>query len=645
MTNHLSLNQTERQPIEQTNKSKELIQNLVTEANANLSAIVQQNMQFEQQRSAIVKTTKVNFEEQFNDLKQNVIDKVADVEELWEDVLNEEIPLELHDKIESQKQKMDAILKEKLDFIEELKKDVLMRDHEYVNRVAEQKERINQFIAKMREQEANLKKAIADELSKIEKAYKQEITSRTIQLDREIRDLSTKRQEKENALMTDILNTCISHREQLENLRRENSEKYNKTRTALEAKLQIAQKEQEDNKAQYIYSLTQLEYDYKILQETREEHINKIKLQEQKKTRQKDVFIRLREKYRKQEAEFTAINEAITKEYKRISTSYRELQSRFRNVAYNDFNNFREVWNMNEKRLHDLVLKIISADDVVMTQQLGKEPNVPDPDYLRRWIIGTDEYEDLTKTPELPQPETVTVQTRTETALTRPHISENLEHLRRMLVDEVGFLVDERVKNIIGIDPNSETDEDAQTIRMDVLLKELGITSEEDVETLIVYFVKEPEFNTLEKPELVSPHEVLEALRKFVDEYHPNRQQAQLNLFNTITHDATQNTSSEVARAILQLQSKMKKQLPAQRRFWEKKSSIVTEKMWRIWNSTFKGMQRYNQTLEQRAKLIRDTDALKQQNAELEVILENYLDAQDDTALIYPPGDTVNFYD
>lgn len=645
MSDLLSFNQENRVPVEQTQKSRKIIQDMVINSSASLSAMLQKNLQFEQKRSQIVSETKKKFSADYDELKHKVVEEFAEANEAWEEVLNADIPRDLHEKMVSQKQRMDAILQEKLDFIAQLEHEVLLRDHEYVNRISEQKNLVDEFVKKMRLQESELKKAMSDEFLKVESAYKHEVASRTYQLDREIKDLSTKRQEKETSLMNEIINTSIQQRDQLEELRRENNEKFNKTRAALEAKLQIAQKEQEDRKAQYIYSLTQLDYDYKILQETREEHENKLKLQNDKKSRQRDILLKLKERYTKENKEFISVNESITSEYKRIASSYRELQSRFRNVAYTDFNNFREVWNMNEKRLHDLVLKIISADDVVMSQQLGKEINKPDPEYLRRWIIETDEYEALTKTPQLPVAEDEKDEQIPENALTKKNLNENLEHLRNMLVNEVGFLVEDRVKNLIGIDPDAKIDEDAQTIKMDALLKELGITNKEDVETLIVYFVKEPEFNTLEKPELVSPHEVLDALRRFVDEYHPHRQQTQMNLFANITKDATQNTSSEVARAIMQLQSKMKKQLPAQRHFWEKKSQIVTEEMWRIWSSTFKGMQRYNETLEKRAKLIKETNALRTQNEELSTILQNYLDAQDDTALIYPPGDTVGFFD
>ena len=189
-------------------------------------------------------------------------------------------------------------------------------------------------------------------------------------------------------------------------------------------------------------------------------------MQNKKIVRQRDCLRALKKKYDKEDKQFEKQNIEITKDYKRIAQSYRELQLRFRNVAYTDFNAFREVWNLNEKRLHDQVLKILEADRVIMEQQLGKEPRNVDPEYLKRWIIGTEEFEDLTKTPQAPAPkskeETGQVDQNTG-ILSTASLSEPLEHLRRMITDEVGFLVNERVKNILGGNMYDTTDESKQT--------------------------------------------------------------------------------------------------------------------------------------------------------------------------------------
>lgn len=83
--------------------------------------------------------------------------------------------------------------------------------------------------------------------------------------------------------------------------------------------------------------------------------------------------------------------------------------------------------------------------------------------------------------------------------------------------------------------------------------------------------------------------------------------------------------------------------MPAQRLFWSKKAEVVTDEMWRLWNTTFKGMQTYHKELEERCKLIMETGKLKEQNAEFQMLLSGYCQCDEKDRLIYAPQDTVDF--
>jgi dynein regulatory complex protein 1 len=390
--------------------------------------------------------------------------------------------------------------------------------------------------------------------------------------------------------------------------------------------------------------LEHLDYEFRVLQDSEQENEEKVKQQGKRILRQKDVRRALIRRYKEGNDRFKKQNKITTDEYKRIAQCYRELQLRFRNVAYTDFNAFREVWNLNERRLHELVLKILEADHVVMEQCLGKTPKAPSPEVLARWIIGTAEYEDLTRTPQAPiETEESVHGPREGFFLANKSLSEALEHLWRLLSDEVGFLVDERVRSLIGLASGEDLQASMELVRVDLLLQDLGITQAEDVEQLLSYFIQDQEFLELETPGFLRPCEILLGLRNFVDAYHPNSQQNQTNLFAQITADATQNTSSEVARAILQLQHKMKRQLPQQRAFVEKKMEVVTGEMDRVWNAAFKAMQRYVKELDVRGRLIEETNRLKQQNDEFEMIVGRYIESGDNDRLLYPPAETIDF--
>ena len=646
MSSVLTKEEEERAPIKQVASSTDEVQRSVDAARNGLSHIVQQHLAIEQERGHRFKEMRRRFEEEFSDIDMQVTKGMSQLEEGWSGLLDKNLPLEFDKALRQQKQATDDIVALKLAFLKELEQEAMKRDHEYVNKIAAQNSQIDEFVHQMRQQEDAIRNKMSEEMQKVKSSFEQEKTLQTTQIEKEVKQIASKRQERETLLMKEVLQTAREQRDTLEQIRQQNNERYMKHRIEHEMKLQATQKEYEDCVAKYLFSNERLDFNFRVLQENDEEHEEKVKMQLKKLVRQRDCLRALKRRYAIEDKQFEKQNIEITKDYKRIAQSYRELQLRFRNVAYNDFNAFREVWNLNEKRLHELVLKILEADRVVNEQILGKNPKNPDPDYLKRWIIGTEEFEDLTKTPQAP-PENADDQAkpaRKESLfLANKQLSEPLEHLWKLVSNEVGFLVDDRVKNLVGIQENGQFENNQDMIRVDLLLNELGITQTEDVEQLLSYFLKDTEFGELETPGFVKPHEVLEGLRKFVEAYHPNSQQNQTSYFAQIAADATQNTSSEVARAILQLQSKMRKQLPAQRKFWEKKAEVVTEDMWRIWTAAFKAIQRYVKELEERAKLIEETDRLKQQNEEFQMLLANYIESPNNDALIYAPAETVDF--
>ncbi|KAH0790685.1 UPF0407 protein C2orf39 [Histomonas meleagridis] len=639
-----------RSPIMQSQESLDTIKNSIEEVRNNLSGIIQQQLSIEQERTNLFKEIRTRFDEEFSTIEEKVTEGMNDLEDGWKNLLNQNLPLEFEKALRQQKQSTDDVVALKLAYIKDLQQEVMKRDHEYVNKISAQNKQVDTFVHQMRTQEEAIRTKISDELHKVRSSFEQEKTLQMAQIEREIKQITAKRQEKEKSLSNEIEEIAKSQRDTLEEIRQTSAEKYMSLRTEFATKLQNMQKQYENSIAEYQFSLEQLEYYLKILQENEEEHEEKVKLQMKKLIRQRDTLRDLKKRYEIEDKEFERQNSEITKDYKRIAQSYREYQTRFRNVAYNDFNAFRKVWNLNEKRLHELVLKALEADRVVMEQELGKPSRKTDPIYLQREILSSKEFEGLIKSPtttstttnsenDTNQKQNVTTTTSpTTTLLKNQTLSEPLEHLWRLVSDEVGFLVDERVKDLIGIDEKSQ-----DLIRVDLLLQDLGITQQEDIEQLLSYFLKDTEFGELETPGFVSPHEVLEGLRKFVDEYHPKSQQNQTNLYTQITVNATQNTSSEVAKAIMQLQQKMKKDFINQRKFYEKKGGVITEEMWRAWNTCFKALQRYVAELEERAKLIEEVEKLKTQNAEFEMILSQYIQSENNDALIYAPAETVDF--
>ena len=626
-------------------KASNNIQELIQKSKEDLISISQKHLSIEQERTFRFKQTKRKYEEDFEKINKKVEEEKLEWNLGWNKILNQNNPLDLETELKEMKNECDQVISIKLNFIKELEQEVMRRDHEYVNKISDQNQQIDEFVKLMRQNLTEIKKKINQELSTLNSIYSSERSSEANSIEKKTKDFQTKRQEKEKQLTNEIITSSINNRDSLEELRQEHTQKLLLERSAFEENLQAHQKEFEDILASNQYLLEKLDYQSRVLTDSQGEHEEKAKLQAKKMSRQSEIIRSLKRKYLDDVKKYKSENAQITNEYKKLAENYRKLQDRFRKVAYADFNSFREVWNLNEKKLYELVLKVNSANEIVTKQQLGKENKEINSEFIKRKIIGTEEFEDLTKTPQaLPEIKNIESEPKYKTTgiLSNKNLSENLEHLWRLISDEVGFLVDERVKNLVGIPEGEDIENSTMKIKIDLLLQDLGITNEEDTAQLLSHFLRDTEFE-LETPGFVRPYEVLKGLNSFVQAYKPTIQQNHMSLFSQITSDATQNTSSEVARAIMQLQEKMMSELPEQIKFINKKTEVVSEEIWRIWNAAYKLMQRYVKELDERSKLILDTERLKNQNNEFEMILQKYLESDTNNKLIYSPQQTVDF--
>eukprot|EP00959_Pyramimonas_sp_CCMP1952_P192178 4018529-Pyramimonas_sp.AAC.1 len=54
----------------------------------------------------------------------------------------------------------------------------------------------------------------------------------------------------------------------------------------------------------------------------------------------------------------------LTEEYKRITEQFKDLQAKFRHFEQADVTRYKEVWEMKEQAVADLVRKVLQADKV-----------------------------------------------------------------------------------------------------------------------------------------------------------------------------------------------------------------------------------------------------------------------------------------
>nr|XP_006825346.1 PREDICTED: dynein regulatory complex protein 1-like [Saccoglossus kowalevskii] len=122
---------------------------------------------------------------------------------------------------------------------------------------------------------------------------------------------------------------------------------------------------------------------------------------------------------------------------------------------------------------------------------------------------------------------------------------------------------------------------------------------------------------------LIHPNDVLKALTDFVQDHHyPSKDKGKYQTFKIISGVERDDSEDEA--------------------YWKKYASVLTSKDEKVWSALLTGFDKYSEVLNNRSKLISETDALRQQNAELRMLLHQYINSKVNNELEIPPTRVLN---
>merc|ERR1719198_2025789 len=187
----------------------------------------------------------------------------------------------------------------------------------------------------------------------------------------ELGGLMEQRRNKEEMYLEARRRRVEEDQRQLEAQRVQDAEDYNILKIKLETEIQTLEQQLEEMRATYQLNQEKLDYNYRVLVERDSENTNTIKQQKKKLTRMADILSNLKARYAREERRFKNENQELTEEYKRITEQFKDLQSKFQHFEVADTKRYRDVWQMNEEIVTDLMRKVLQADKIIHEQQLG----------------------------------------------------------------------------------------------------------------------------------------------------------------------------------------------------------------------------------------------------------------------------------
>uniref|UniRef100_A0A452H9W3 Dynein regulatory complex protein 1 n=1 Tax=Gopherus agassizii TaxID=38772 RepID=A0A452H9W3_9SAUR len=554
-----------------------------------------------------------------NESKTNQ-DKFEEITSKWGSAKEKTIPQDLWDVLNQQQQHCALLIEEKNKLISELQQELKSKDDQYVKDLKKQSDDINLLVDRMEEQIRNLMKTYRRELTQIEKAFELER--------RELLSSNKKKWEQamqaHNAQELENLITRMQkveeYEKQLNQLRVQDAEEYNTIKIQLENDVQILEQQLQQMKAIYQLNQEKLEYNFQVLKKRDEENTIIKSQQKRKLNRLHDVLNALRMKLDKQIKQFQEENQTLTADYKRIVEQYKDLQRTMRHFAVVDAQKFLEVWLMNEEEAKGLMWKALKADRIIHTQQLGL-PWV-EPDYWFLDNVGPIVHHMAIRSASKLAREVMDAveEGRKEAAAeageeVKPprHISvKSVKHILELLCDESGFLIESK---LLGLLQPLERHE-RSLMRLDAIFAALGIDNEDDVYTLVDFFLK---FNA---QQVVSSQ--------------TQQPREEMGLVNGALSPGLLSLPFRDKRP--QVKNMMEERDDSKdSEYWKALAHVIPEPKLKVWDALEAALEKYYSVLSQRSKLLTDLDGLQQQNTELHMLLHQYLTSKVNEELLIPP--------
>ena len=295
----------------------------------------------------------------------------------WNELKRFNMALELNDALGQQKAACERVLASKQQLIREFSAELKAKDEAYLSTLAEHREDLEEAIKRMNAQYDELREAYAQELSLVEDAFGQEHTQLLAAHKAEIEELFAARTSMETKLVDERLERDRLYQEELDELQARDAEDYAKLKVKLESDVAVLEQQLELMRATYLLNTEKLEYNYRVLTEKDNENELAEAAQKSKQKKLDAALTKVMAEYARTDKEFKAKNAALTREFKRITRQFQDLQAKFAHFEETDAAKFKEVWALHEEELSSMLERLLAADRVITEQILGWEWAAP----------------------------------------------------------------------------------------------------------------------------------------------------------------------------------------------------------------------------------------------------------------------------
>lgn len=415
-------------------------------------------------------------------------------------------------------------------------------------------------------------------------------------------------------------------------------------------------------KATFQLNAEKLEYNLHVLKKRDEENMSTISQQKRKITRLQDVLTGLRHRQSTQEKQLHGSLSALAEDYRKSVEQFTELQKKCKHFMAWDRKRFIDIWQMNDNEVQELAEKVLKADEIIQTQQLGRKrvhpPLVESPltHHLATEQAGVSKAlhyaASIVSATASGVPSSASMPSKAHSkgpVRTPAVIKASLD----LLAEESGFLVESKLYTLLA-----PLDEDERLLmKLDAIFKALKVEKEADIHLLVEYFIAEEGGGGSEDEETTQTDEQLDEERVSPRETPRHESQSEAAVMKVdgvrLIHP------NEVAKVLRQFIEE--RQLLSGRRapsqvllkasgrvavddsdlldgaYWKAMTGALDKDDVQVWSTLHDALEGYHSSLVARSSLIDESDSLRQQNTELRFLLQQYMQSRINDELIIPP--------
>ena len=545
-------------------------------------------------------------------------------------------------------------------FMNEFKK----KSENYVSLLKLQENDITEMIWRMHDGIKNIKDEYEKQIIEVEKSFmneRREIIDKNQKILNEIFD---NRSKQEFIILEKKIISQEKYHNDLEKVRREDQESYNKLKINLENHIQLLEQQLEEMRAMYQLNTEKLNYNFQVLKEREKENITTVDHLKRREKKLKESVTNIKEKFNGFDKKFKDEYKILNDEYIRISKQYKELQRKFKHFQQTDINKYQEIYEMNRCEAINILNQIMKCDQIICNQLLGiewKSYQWEIPQTLTKELfktlnnqfhtVKTNDFIDINNNQDIinidqdektvddqdekttkstissnintsnlstPKEEEKESNSNNTKFMSQKYSTEQIMNVIKLLITEAPFLISSVIKqqlNFISLD-------EQLLYQCDSILKNLGIEDIDDLEELISLFINDNDKIS------IKPHQTIQIIKKYVSNRDHTKGATDIHTSNFSVKHALTSASRE----------KQQRRKRKDQQYWKNLQQIFPKNKTKIWQSLQEYLIKYNKILQERKNQATKIIHLQTENDQLRNLLQQYLSSDANKELIIPPS-------